>query len=345
MNATDDAVVAGWWQEFLTRGRLPAELELVQGRLIRSVHRGRLPSGSVHVKAMAFPRAKDRLRYLCRALPASHEAAMLRAVAAAGVACPEVVGNYTARRVGMPFRSLLVLRSLPVVVDQASPAERLRAEVAVVQRLLAAGVVHRDLHGGNFVRLADGTLAVLDLQSSSQVSPARAGSRAVRLAIAARMLRERQGLTDDDGLCLLRTAGLVRDEQEAAAVQQALVRERRHWLRTRVLRCLGESTEFRRRWRWNGCEHWSRGAVAAGGWHAHPQAAQAWLGQRWHQLAHGRAACFPGYFRKWWWLGGGGALYVPPACHDGRFDAEVQAAVAGSCDADRIVAGKDPKPS
>ena len=78
--AADAAVVARWWQHFVATGRLPAELPLVQGRLVRAVHRGELPSGPVFVKVMTFPRGKDRLRYLLRALPGEHEARMLAAV-------------------------------------------------------------------------------------------------------------------------------------------------------------------------------------------------------------------------------------------------------------------------
>jgi hypothetical protein len=342
VNAADDAVLAAWWRTFLATARLPGELELVHGRLVRSVHRGRLPSGPVHVKAMAFPRAKDRLRYLVRPLPGAHEAALLRSVAAAGVPCPEVVAVRTARRCGLPFRSLLVLRSLPVAPPAAEDGrERLRAELEIVERMLAAGIVHHDLHGGNFVRLADGRLAVLDMQSARRRAPGRAGHAAVRITLGARMLRERDGLDDEQGLAELEAARFVVGAG-LAEVRRRLQVERWRWHRTRLLRCFGESTEFRRRWRWNGCEHAWRDAPLVGRWHAHPEARSVWLGQRLVHLEQGRAAAFPAYFRKWWWLGGGGALYVPATCHDGRIDAEVQAAVAAAVRADRILAGVAP---
>ncbi len=339
MNAADEAVLAAWWRTFLATARLPDELELVHGRLVRSVRRGELPSGPVHVKAMAFPRAKDRLRYLLRPLPGAHEAAMLRSVAAAGVPCPEVVAVRTARRCGLPFRSLLVLRSLPVALPAAEDGRRrLRDELALVERLLAAGIVHHDLHGGNFVRLVDGRLAVLDMQSARLRSVAHARSPAVRAMLGARMLREREDVGDEEGLAELAAAGFV----EGAAldvVRQRLERERRRWHRTRLQRCFGESTEFRRGWRWNGCEHSWRGAPLPGRWQPHPRARAVWLGQRLLQLEQGRALVFPAFFRKWWWLGGGGALYVPATCHDGRIDAEVEAATAAADRADRILAG------
>jgi hypothetical protein len=339
----DLAVVDRWWQEFVATGRLPAELQLVHGRLVRAVGRGELPSGPVHVKGMAFPRAKDRLRYACRSLPGAHEAAMLRAVAAAGVPCPEVLAVRTCRRLGLPFRSLLVLRTLPVVADTRPPRARLRAEAELVARLLAAGIAHRDLHGGNFVALADGRLAVLDLQSASRVAPARTGAAGWRLAVAARMLRERQGLADDDGLAELREAGLLHSDAEAGVVRARLGRERRHYLRTRVERCLGESTEFTRRWCWTGREFRRRGDLGPGRWWWDRRAEAAWLGQRFLQLQEGRPALFPAFFRSWWWLGGGAGLYVPAACDDEQIEREVRAAVVGSARMDRIVERGEPE--
>ena len=71
-----------WWRTFVATGAVPAALEPVQGRLIRAVHRGCVADEPVFVKTMTFPRAKDRLRYFFRPLPADHEAAMLRMAAA-----------------------------------------------------------------------------------------------------------------------------------------------------------------------------------------------------------------------------------------------------------------------
>lgn len=340
MNAADAAAVDRWWRHFCRHGCLPADLELVHGRLVRSVLRGQLPSGSVHVKAMAFPRVKDRLRYLLRPLPGAHEAAMLRAVGAAGVPCPEVLAVRTARRCGLPFRSLLVLRSLTLATSVEEPRQRLRDEAALAGRLLAAGIVHRDLHGGNLARLADGRLAVLDLQSARVVGPRRAGARSVRIAVAARLLRERPGLGDDEGLRVVQEASLIA-AADVDAVRQRLRRERGDWARTRLWRCWGESTEFRRRWRWHGCEHWRRGEVPPGRWRKHPRAREVWLGQRLLHLESGRLPVFPALLRKWWWLGGGASLYVPSTCDDGRLDTEVMAALAGASRARRILAGSE----
>ena len=103
MTAGEGAELEAWWRGFVAEGRLPEALQLVQGRLIRSVHKGPLGSGTVFVKTMSFPRAKDRLRYLLRALPAAHEAAMLRRAAAAGVRCPEVLAAFGERRLGLPL--------------------------------------------------------------------------------------------------------------------------------------------------------------------------------------------------------------------------------------------------
>ena len=86
-----------------------------------------LEKGRAFFKVMAFPRAKDRLRYLLRSLPGTHEARMLGRVAVAGIPCPQVLAVRSARRLGMPYRSLLVLRALPVTTGALpAPLEFLR---------------------------------------------------------------------------------------------------------------------------------------------------------------------------------------------------------------------------
>ncbi|MCU0864274.1 MAG: hypothetical protein MUC36_10805 [Planctomycetes bacterium] len=320
--AADAAVIASWWQHFVATGRLPEPLQLVQGRLIRSVHRGELPSGPVHVKAMTFPRAKDRLRYLLRPLPAVHEARLLAAVAAAGIPAPVVLAVHSARRRGLPDRSLLVLRSLPVVAETKAPTERLADEAALVVRLLAAGIVHRDLHGENFVRLRSGELAVLDLQSASVV---RRASTAHRLAAAARLVRERHAVPG--AVDSLRRAGLLHSDPEAATVVARARDEQAHHARGRVLRCLQESTEFRCRWTLRGREYRLRTGLGPGRWWWGDRSLrQAWIGQRARQLATGEPLVFSAYFRNWWWLGGGAGLYVPPACSEAWLQEQVRAA-------------------
>ncbi len=329
--AGDAAVLERWWRAFAATGTLPDELLVVQRRLVRSVHRGELPSGPVHVKAMTFPRAKDRLRYSLRRLPAAHEAAMLRAVAAAGIACPQVVGAWTARRAGLPHRSLLVVRTLPVDAGspRVEPDRQLLDEARLATRLLAAGIVHDDLHRANFVRLRDGSLAVLDLQSARHRSPRAALARRIRIGTAARLAREQPGLGDAAALDVLVAAGLVRDG-EREAVRVRLAADRGRYRAARVARCFTESTEFTVRRTWRGREY-RRRTVAPDGrwWWGGPDARAAWIGQRALQLDTGREPLFTAYFQKWWWLGGGGALYVPSACSDESIDTEVRAATAG----------------
>ncbi len=327
--SADAQMIAGWWREFVDSGRPPAGLVVVQQRLVRSVLRGELPSGPVHLKLMAFPRAKDRLRYSLRALPAAHEARLLTCVRAAGICCPEVLAVHTRRRFGLPSHSLLVLRTLPVVAESAPPAARFAAEAALAARLLAAGIVHPDLHGENFVRLADGRLAVLDLQSARTVAPAAAAAARWRLPVAARLLRATT-VPAAQALLALMAASLVRDEQERAAVVSLAAREAARFERSRVLRCLQESTEFERRVGLAGVEHRLRGELPPGRWmHGGARLREAWIGQRALQLRRGRAPVFRAFFRKWWWLGGGAALYLPAACGDQAFQAEVQAAAMG----------------
>lgn len=324
MNAADAAVVDGWWRSFVATGALPAELEPVQSRLIRAVHRGQLPSGPVYVKTMTFPRGKDRLRYVHRALPGAHEAWMLAAVAAAGVPCPEVVAVHTARRWGLPFRSLLVLRALPVVAETAAPAARLRDEAALALRLLEAGVEHRDLHGDNFVRLADGQLAVLDLQSAVRHHTPCTGAKA-RVAAAARLLRDRSGAERGSADELL-AAGLLRTAAEVAGALALAARDLAAFQRARLGRCLGETTEFTRRVRWSGLEHRVRGGLPPGRWSVPlPQARAAWLGQRARFLADRSPPPFPAYLRRWW---GAGRLFVPATVSDAEIGRLAAAAAA-----------------
>lgn len=330
LGAADAAVLDRWWRTFVATGAVPGELELVQARLVRAVHRGALPSGPVHVKAMTFPRAKDRLRYALRRLPAAHEAAMLRLTAAAGIPCPQVLAVRTLRRAGLPHRSLLVLRSLPTDSGGAGaedPVRRLRDAAVLAVRLLAAGIVHRDLHDGNFVRLRDGGLAVVDLQSARRSPAARRGARRLRLALAARLVRER-GAASEWGSALL-TAGLLRTPAEVADVAALCAAEVARFRRSRIARCLGDSTEFVRQVHWWGTEHRLRAGLGGGRWwRGGASLRRAWIGQRIRQVDQGAAMVFPGFFRKWWWLGGGSGLYVPAACSDERIEVEVRTASA-----------------
>lgn len=323
---SDAAELDRWWRTFVATGRLPDDLPLVQGRLVRAVHRGELPSGPVYVKVMAFPRAKDRLRYAVRALPAAHEAAMLAATAAAGIPCPEVVAVRTARRRGLPFRSLLVLRALDRR-DEEPELARLGEEAALAARLLAAGIVHRDLHPGNFVRLADGRLAVLDLQSAGRSR--RGGAAHRRLAAAVRLVQHRPELSPAAAAAALLPSGLLRDPGEVDRVLAAGERARRAFVHSRIRRCLEVSTEFTRHVRWLGVEHRTRGELAPGRWiRGGRDLRRVWLGQRAAQVLDDGKPMFHAFLQKWWWFGGGGALYAPLACSEERIEAGVRDALA-----------------
>lgn len=323
----DRAVLDAWWQTFVGTGRLPDQLSLVQGRLVRTVHRGELPSGPVYVKAMTFPRGKDRLRYLLRALPGAHEAAMLRLLTAAGVPCPEVVDVRTARRFGLPWRSLLVLRALPVIEETAPPAARLADEARLAAQLLRLGVEHHDLHTGNFVRLADGRLAVLDLQSARR--SASAGTPTARRRAAARLVRD-VAACEPELLDALRAGGLVLDAAEARWVVGQRHAERLRHLRSRAHRCLTESTGYTWRCRWNGREFRRRGELGPGRWvWGGQELRRAWIGCCALQQAGRPAPDFRALFQNWWWLGGRCALYVPAPLDADRLEAAVQEALDG----------------
>jgi len=326
-DAADAAELDRWWRSFVASGRLPADLELQQGRLVRSVHRGQLPSGPVFVKVMTFPRGKDRLRYLLRVLPAEHEARLLAATAAAGIVCPPVVAVRSARRWGLPYRSMLVLRALEHRHEGGALDGRLQEEAVLARRLLAAGIVHRDLHSGNFLRLIDGRLAVLDLQSASRTGR-RAGT-ARRVAAAVRLLQDRAGLSRGDAAAALLGSGLLRDEAEAERAWAAAEVARARFLRGRIRRCLAESTEFTRRPGLRGVLHRTRGELGDGTWRlGGRELRRAWLGQRALQVLDGQPPVFRAYLQKWWWFGGGGGLYAPRACSEEQIEAGVRDAIA-----------------
>lgn len=333
MSPAEQRVVAGWWRSFAATGAAPEGFERVQGRLIRAVHRARLEGRDVYVKTMTFPRAKDRVRYLLRSLPAEHEARMLQSTAAAGIPCPEVVAARTCRRVGLPHRSMLVLRALPVARggDPApgSPStERATAEVALAARLLAAGIYHGDLHGDNFVSLESGELAVLDMQSARAV---RGDGVAERLAVAARMLRDRGSDAQRATLAAMRSHGLLTSDDEAARALRLRDAGRAAYERSRIQRCLRTSTEFERRLTWWGVRYERRDRGAGGRWVRGGRAlGDAWIGQRVLELRERQAPRFGAYFRKWWWLGGGAGLYVAAPCSAAQIEAEVEAAAAAA---------------
>jgi len=149
--------------------------------------------------------------------------------------------------------------------------------------------------------------------------------------VAARLLRERPGLGDDAALAVLREAGLVRDAAEQQRVGARVAAARAAYWRSRVGRCLCESSGFTVRWRWSGREYRVRGAGAAGSWHHGGRGLRrAWIGQRVRQLTSGDEPVFLAYFQKWWWLGGGASLYLAARCSGDRFHAEVREATAAS---------------
>jgi tRNA A-37 threonylcarbamoyl transferase component Bud32 len=303
---------------------------MVHARLIRVVGRGELPSGPVFVKLMTFPRAKDRLRYALRPLPAVHEARLLAAVAAASIPCPEVVAAHAARRHLLPACSMLVLRALPVVPapDGRSPPELLRERACLAARLLAAGIVHTDLNAANFVWLADGRLAVLDLQSARLRRPESARAHAVR--IAARLLRDCDNPGSPAAAAALLDSGLLRDGAGVAAARWHADADARAFLRGRILRCLGESTEFTRVLRASGVEHRRRGELPPGRWIRGGRGLRrCWLGQRALELFENRSPRLPAYLSSWWWLPGRSAVYVPADIDEPSLGAELQMLAAG----------------
>lgn len=324
MNDLDgSAQLAAWWRHFVATGTAHPELVPVQGRLIRTVHRGELAGRTVYVKAMTFPRAKDRLRYSVRPMPTAHEAELLRAAAAAGVRCPQVLAERSQRRFGLPRRAMLVLEGLP-----AAPC-RLPDDLAdcaqVVRRLLRAGIVHRDLHLGNFLRLPDGEIAMLDFQSARRLARPADG-RGQRVAAAAWLLFAADAEPERAAAEVQRGGLLVGGDEVAAALAEA-ARMRQAWAERRRVRCLQSSTQFAVRWSLLGwcvqrrvpptdCR-WRRGGA---------ELRLAWLGE--HLLVE-RGVATPRFaaLRREWWRGPRAYALCGPTS-TAAFDAAVAAARA-----------------
>jgi len=196
---------------------------------------------------------------------------------------------------------------------------------------LAAGIHHDDLHGENFVRLASGELAVLDLQSAHCFDPASGGAERRRVAVATRMLRDLEGQEQAAAIATMRAHGMLRSATEAADVLRVSDSLRSRYDRSRVHRCLRTSTEFVRRPTLLGVAYERRGRDPGGRWfHGGAAVRDAWLGQRVCQLRGAATQPFGAYFRKWWWLGGGSALYVSRQCSDAEIEVEVREAAAAA---------------
>jgi len=313
LDAEDAACVDAWLDAGLRApGVLPAGFEPVQTRLVRSVGRARLPGGgSVYLKTMGFPRARDRWRYWLRAMPGPHEGEMLRSAAAAGVPCPRVLGTRGKRRPnGMPLASVLATAGLPLA---PGPPPTLGECAQLTRRLIAAGIAHRDLHAGNFVRLADGGCAVLDLQSAR-----RAWTAIAPLPLAVRLLAAEW--SEKAMPLAVVEAGLL----SAAALPVALSRARAlrvRFVRRRVERCRLESTEFtvcRRPW---GRLSERRALRSGGHWqHGGKELVRVWLGARFLEVAAGEPSPLLALFESGT-IRRRASIYVDPALSPDGFDA------------------------
>lgn len=317
--------IEAWWRHFAATGTAPADWRHVQSRLIRAVHRAELDGHSVFVKTMTFPRAKDRLRYSVRPMPTAHEARLLRALARGGVRCPAVLAERSRRRFGLPLRAMLVLEGLDA--EPADPVRDFAACAALALAMLRAGVVHRDLHFGNFLRLADGSLAVIDLQSA-RLRSAPADGRDERLAAAAWLLFSGGEAVRGRGDELV-ASGLLVDADEVAAAAARAERQATEWRRRRAMRCFQESTQFAVRWSPLGRTvtrrpaasrppdvRWRRGGAAF--W-------AAWIGDQLRSEA-GHAPQFAALRTDWWRAASRHALLGPTA--DAAFASALAAAHA-----------------
>lgn len=275
-------------------GELPPDVELVQTRLIRTVGRGELPGlGDAFLKVMGFPRGKDRLRYVHRALPARHESLVLETVAARApdLPVPESLAWASQRTLGcLPRLSLLVTRGLDVDASEPTPsvADRVRA----ARRLCEVGIEHGDLHHGNFVRLTDGRTAALDLQSARVHDGPLEPDVCVR--IAAKLI-ESEG---DDAVDMAVDGGLVAASARDAVLAHA-ARLRSATVERRVRRCLQESSEFARSIGVGAVRHVRRGVSPERALVRvpEPDALRLWIGDRVREVLDGSPPLLVGLVR------------------------------------------------
>lgn len=305
LHPEDTRVLEGWWGHcWLRPGELPAPLKVVQQKIVRAVGHGELPHrGSVYVKAMWFPRLKDRLRYVFRTLPGRREAQMLGVVRRAGIPCPEVVFVRGRRVLGAPRLSLLVVADLHPQERAPEP----RAMIQVASRLLQAGVFHPDLNPNNFLLLPGGETAVLDLHSARRRStpiPKRE-----RMQMVSKLLSHMEPV--DPHLQDAIDCGLLHGDEVSTLLQD--IREiRRRWLVSRIHRCFKESTLFKVGWRWNGTLFRRRGAASGGTWvEGGPELVRYWIGDRSQEVLAHRAPVLGGLFRRSALLPGKHKLYIP----------------------------------
>ena len=302
LTVEDQARLQRWWAESRARGVLPSDMEIVQGRLIRQVGRSQLPdAGEVYVKLMAFPRLKDRIRYLFRTLPARHEARMLGVLAAAGIPCPEVLEVREHRVLGVPCLCTLVLRGLA----RASRAPDEPGMAALASELVRAGVFHGDLHRSNFLPLADGGMAVLDVHSARL---GKAGlTREQRVFMGSRLIGGPPLARDPE--CLVR-AGFLQDSELQDAREHSKWFRRKQVLRM-IRRCLQQGNQFRRHRRWNGVVHARRGDLSGGFWHSGgAELRRWWIGDRTLEVLEQRPPALRALFRRSLWLPGRHSVYI-----------------------------------
>jgi hypothetical protein len=309
LSPADDAVLQLWLDACRRRpGSLPDGVEPVQTRLIRAVGRGVLPdSGAVFLKTMGFPRGRDRIRYVHRALPAIHESAMLARVAEIGIACPAVVRAIGERRCGVPRLSVLVTAA----IDGDDRIE-LRPAAALAAALADHGVFHPDLNRGNFLRRRQtGELAILDLQSARRFAGPL--NRARRRKMAVKFVAELGADAIEAATAAVVSSGLV-EPTEVDAIRSGVESMRRADVGRRIRRCTRTSSEFEAVRLWNGRVFRRREcATRSGDWVRRPDAIRLWIGDRALEVLDGTSPILGAMFRKSWWLRGENSVYIPHA--------------------------------
>jgi tRNA A-37 threonylcarbamoyl transferase component Bud32 len=144
--------------------------EIVKRSPQRTVYRVRLPGLSVYVKQHHLPDRKTWLRQCLRAPKAHREFERMRALQRRGVPAPVPLGWGSRPGVLGVGESFLVTAALDDVVSLNEIRSEDRRSVALqlgrfVARMHDAGVLHGDLHAGNFLMRRSGEIFLVDLDA------------------------------------------------------------------------------------------------------------------------------------------------------------------------------------
>jgi len=226
--------------------------ETVKATPKRAVCRLQFASRTVYIKRYRVNDYRERIKYLFARPRAQAEWSMALRLREAGIEAVDPLAVGIARHGPVLGDAWFIAKELPgerfdTVVARARAENRslaplLRAAVELYERLLTAGFVHPDLHGGNLlVRWGADTpqIGLVDLHSirATAGQPSRAATLRMRAKLAHSLWLLLEDREFDHALELL-AAG------DGAEVRQAVAETERIRLRSRSKRCVRVSTSF-----------------------------------------------------------------------------------------------------